>query len=153
MRLLTGSSCSRQLPFPFAGDLYGALSFEGMRNQSHPVKIGERLLKDYIYRPAEQLFDIENDPNEIVNLAEKPEYQEDLLKCRKMLEDWQRDTADQWLIRDGMSLGVVYNHLENGLPIPDRFDLDVENPGTKDVPLVKKEDGIPSLRPGGGRPG
>ena len=134
-----------QLPFPFGGDLYGALSFEAMRNQQKPVKLGERLLTDYIHRPPEQLFDIENDPSEVYDVADNPEYQEVLLDCRRKLENWQRMTNDQWLFRDGVSLGCVNRHINHGLKIPDRFDFDAENPGTKEVPLVQKKDKLPHM--------
>ena len=139
-----------QMPFPFGADLYGALSFEAMRNFQPDgpknVKLGHRLIKDYIHRPPEMLFDVENDPNEIHNLASKPEYEKQLLKMRCQLEEWQRETGDQWLFRDGISLGCVDRHLRNGCKIPDRFDFDVSNPGSNDVPLVKKKDRLEYLK-------
>ena len=120
-----------KLDFPFAGDLYGALSWEGIRNMPGPIKIGERPLKDYIQRPPELLFDMENDANEVHNLADKPEYAATLKELRDTLENWQRETEDPWLIRDGQSVRVLYNHLDAGLKLPDRFDFDVDNPGNK----------------------
>ena len=138
-----------QMPFPFGGDLYGALSFEETRNHQPDgpanVKLGQRYLKDYIHRPPEMLFDIENDPNELHNLADNPEYHSQLLGMRQKLESWQRETGDQWLFRDGISLGCVWRHLKHGLKMPDRFDFDVEDPGTDDKPLVQKNDGMPHL--------
>lgn len=136
-----------QLPFPLAGDLYSALSFEGMRNQQPPpVKIGGRLLTDYIHRPPEMLFDIQNDACELRDLSQVEGFRGVLAELRRRLEDWQRSTADQWLLRDGVSLAVVYNHLEAGLRVPDRFDFDVRAPGNRESPIVRREDGIPSLR-------
>ena len=137
---------SWQTPFPFGTDLYGALSFEAMRNHQPEgpgaVKIGKRPLKDFIHRPAEMLFDIKNDPMELDNLADKPEYQDKLLEMRKTMEQWQKDTGDQWLFKDGLSLGLVGRHIMNGCKVPDRFDFDVDNPGTEDCLLVKKQDRI-----------
>ena len=135
-----------QLPFPFGTDLYGALSFEAMRNHQPEgpgaVKIGERPLKDFIHRPAELLFDIANDPMELHNLAEEKEYEGVVGEMRNKLEQWQRDTGDQWLFRDGLSLGLVGRHIANGCKVPDRWDFDVEKPGSNDCVLVKKQDRV-----------
>ena len=45
-------------------------------------------------RPAEELFDVEKDPLQLLNLASVPEYQEVLRKMRKMLNNWRTDTGD-----------------------------------------------------------
>ena len=47
---------------------------------------------------------------------------------RKAMEDWQRETNDPWLYRDGVSLRAIAKHVEAGLDVPDRFDLDPEDP-------------------------
>lgn len=111
-----------QLPFPFSGDLYGSISWEAMRRQD-PVTIGARLLDAYVHRPAEELYDLETDSGEVKNLAGDPPHAELLAELRVMLETWQRETDDPWLFRDGISVRAVRHHLEQGLVIPDRFDL------------------------------
>ncbi|KKY21959.1 putative n-sulfoglucosamine sulfohydrolase [Diplodia seriata] len=125
-----------KLDFPMAMDLYASLSFEGMRNASPPM-IGKRKFKDYIQRPAEELYDLEQDPLELENLSGRSEFQGTLGEMRKALEEWQMATKDLWLWRDGTAVvrytGSHYNYSREGLRIPDRFDLDVENPGTQDV--------------------
>ncbi|CAH0055963.1 unnamed protein product [Clonostachys solani] len=120
-----------QLDFPFPGDLYGALSWEGMRN-AEPAMIGKRPVANYIRRGPEELFDLEADTEEVRNLAKEPEYQEQLLECRKALEQWQLETEDPWYFRDGISTRVIFNHIDAGMKMPDRWDFDVENPGSKD---------------------
>ena len=57
-----------RLDFPFASDLYASYKFEGMKN-SGTVMVEQRTLKDYLFRPDKELFDLENDPDEIRNLA------------------------------------------------------------------------------------
>lgn len=42
----------------------------------------------------EQLFDMENDPGEMVNLAGEEQYQEELDRHRKLLRDWIDQTDD-----------------------------------------------------------
>ena len=39
----------------------------------------------------EELFDIRNDPIEVFNLGEKPEYSDILASLRKMCDDWIRE--------------------------------------------------------------
>ena len=126
-----------RLDFPFAADLYASLTFEGIRNMDGPVMIGGRQLKDYIFRPAEELFDLEEDPHELHNLASIPAHKDVLLELRRKLEDWQRQTKDLWWNRDGVSLTMLARYAKDGLAVPDRLDFDVENPGTKGVPHVQ----------------
>ena len=47
--------------------------------------------------PAEQLFDTEADPHEVVNLAtsDKPEHKAALLKMRAALDTWIAETGDR----------------------------------------------------------
>ncbi|KAM0260079.1 hypothetical protein ACHAQJ_003003 [Trichoderma viride] len=118
-----------KLDFPFSTDLYASLSWEGIRNSQFPIKVGERPLEAYIRRPPEELYDMQQDPREVVNLADNPEYRNILLGYRKELEDWQRLTQDAWLVRDGVSLSEMQGHIDAGLKIPDRFDFDLAAPG------------------------
>ena len=45
-------------------------------------------------RPSEELYDLENDPYEIDNLAKKTEYRSTLGRLRKALDDWRNDFGD-----------------------------------------------------------
>ncbi|KAF5234761.1 hypothetical protein FANTH_11950 [Fusarium anthophilum] len=126
------------LDFPFANDIYGSLTWEDIRNsEDSPKKIGQRNLKDYFFRPAEELYDLELDPHEVMNLAKDPKYKEVLEELRDRLEDWQRRTNDPWLYRDGVSVLLNKHHLDAGLEVPDKWDLDVEHPETKGVAKYK----------------
>lgn len=116
-----------QLDFPFSGDIYGSLSWDAIRRQD-PVMIGQRSLAAYVRRPPEELFDLENDPTEIRNLALEPQAREMLAGFRERLENWQRETNDPWLYRDGVSVRAVQTHLNNGMTLPDRFDFDIDKP-------------------------
>jgi N-sulfoglucosamine sulfohydrolase len=112
-----------QLDFPFSGDLYGSLTWEGVRRTDPPM-IGPRPLSAYLRRPAEELFDLEADPDEVTNLAGDPAHADRLAAMRDRLEAWQRATRDPWLYRDGVSVMAVEHHLAAGLTLPDRFDME-----------------------------
>ncbi len=116
-----------QLDFPFSGDLYGSLSWEGIR-RTRPVMIGKRPLGNYVRRPPEELYDLDADPHEVNNLADDPAQGPRLQGFRDQMEAWQRDTRDPWLYRDGISVMAVAHHLPNGLSLPDRFDFDPDKP-------------------------
>ncbi|MGR3662966.1 MAG: sulfatase family protein [Paracoccaceae bacterium] len=119
-----------QLDFPFSGDLYGSLSWQGIRNQE-PVKIGERPIKNYIHRPPEELYDLQEDPREVKDLSQSATHQDLLLELREKMEIWQRETNDPWLYRDGISLRAIQHHIDEGLEVPERFDFDPDKAGNR----------------------
>lgn len=117
-----------QLDFPFSGDIYGSLSWEGIRNRQ-PVMIGARPLESYIRRPPEELYDLLEDPREVRNLAFEQANHDLILEMRSTLEAWQAETNDPWLFRDGVSLRTIAHHLTSGLEVPKRFDFSLSDPG------------------------
>ena len=130
-------------PFPFAADLYVSYTWEGIRNSANgdgdKIMLGKRPLKSYLRRPAEELYDLENDPDEVHNLASDPEYRKVLVELRARLEKWQMRTGDPFLLRDGVSLPVVKAYVKEGehIDLPDRFDMPLDKPGSIGVPAVK----------------
>jgi N-sulfoglucosamine sulfohydrolase len=46
-------------------------------------------------RPEEELYDTQADPDELVNLAGRPEHASTLAALRRSLETWRRETADR----------------------------------------------------------
>lgn len=128
-----------RLNFPFAADLYGSLSWEDVRN-SETKMIGSRPLRDYFFRPPEELYDLQEDPLEVTNLAGDPAHAEVLKEMGEDLERWQRRTEDAWLYRDGVSVLFVQHHLDAGMRMPDRVDFDVDDLATGP--------GMRSYRPG-----
>ncbi|MBI1928580.1 sulfatase-like hydrolase/transferase [Candidatus Poribacteria bacterium] len=45
-------------------------------------------------RPVEELYDLENDPYELHNLANAPEHRSTLIRMRKALDDWRNEYGD-----------------------------------------------------------
>jgi arylsulfatase A-like enzyme len=58
-------------------------------------------------RPAEELFDIENDPQEYINLADKPAYADIKSELAVRLDEWMKSTADPLLA--GRPSGVIHS--------------------------------------------
>ncbi len=122
-----------KLDFPFASDLYSSLTFESVRNMPAPVMVGHRPLKNYIVRPAEELYDLEKDPLEVHNLANEDSHKSLLCELRDELEQWQLRTKDLWLHRDGVSVQALRAYFDDGLNLPDRVEFDADNPSTLNV--------------------
>ncbi|HXG32842.1 MAG TPA: sulfatase [Bryobacteraceae bacterium] len=51
-------------------------------------------------RPAEELYDLRNDPAQLDNVADRREYAAALADCRARLQRWMKDTADPRLTSD-----------------------------------------------------
>lgn len=67
-------------------------------------------------RPAEELFDVRNDPLQLLNLASVPQFQDKLKEMRTLLKNWQKNTGDttpadltpDWYDREtGKALDIV----------------------------------------------
>jgi arylsulfatase A-like enzyme len=64
-----------------------------LKEQGKLNSVQERFLSDF--RPSEELYDIENDPFELKNLAFEKEYELTLKAHAKILEDWILKTDDK----------------------------------------------------------
>lgn len=121
-----------QLDFPFASDLYASLTLEWIRRQASAegsdgdVMVGARSLRQYIKRPVEELYDLDADPLEVQNLAEKPEYAGVLAEMRSDVELWQWKTRDRWLLRDGQSVVALEGYAHQDLKVPGSWGFVVD---------------------------
>jgi N-sulfoglucosamine sulfohydrolase len=86
-----------RLEYPFASDLWAASTWQEV-HRGQKEFYGNRKVKDYLYRPEFELFNLEKDPGEIVNLANDPAYREVLDTMIKKMKDFQIKTKDPWLI-------------------------------------------------------
>ena len=87
------------LPYPFASDLWRASSWQAQFKKGMDASYGKKTVGDYIHRQKFELFDIQNDPNETENLAEKTEYQEILKKYQDTLKAFQKRMHDPWVMK------------------------------------------------------
>ncbi len=85
------------LEYPFASDLWVSSTWQSVyRNGKEHY--GKRQTSRYLHRPEFELYDLESDPDEIVNLAEDARYADLLDTMKASLKRWQYETEDPWLI-------------------------------------------------------
>ena len=87
------------LPYPFASDLWAAPTWQDVYKRGSDALYGKRTVRDYIHRPAFELYDLETDPHEIHNLAEKDEYAGLLAEMKAKLKAFQVRTDDPWILK------------------------------------------------------
>jgi len=63
-------------------------------------------------KPAEELYDLENDPDEVNNLADSPEHRATLERFRKALRQWQLEIGDVGLLPEG----AIHGRSEGSTP-------------------------------------
>jgi N-sulfoglucosamine sulfohydrolase len=85
-----------KLDYSFASDLWESASWQGARRDGLSV-FGARPVDQYIHRPRFELYDLEKDPQEITNLAERPEFRHLVDSFVEKLKAFQKRTDDPWL--------------------------------------------------------
>jgi N-sulfoglucosamine sulfohydrolase len=85
------------LPFPFASDLYRSATWQEAKAKPSDALYGRRTIEAYVHRPQFELYDVEKDPEEVVNLAADPGHAKVLADLKAKLEAFQKRTADPWL--------------------------------------------------------
>jgi len=63
--------------------------------------------------PDEELYDVENDPYEVVNLADEPAFVDQLEEMRNALSTWQDQTTDYGMLED--SPAIVQHFIDYGV--------------------------------------
>jgi len=86
-----------ELEYPFASDLFRSKTWQAVLKR-RSKQFGVRTTKAYLRRPAEELYDLERDPDEVHNLAGDPAYKPVLKDLKERLERMRKETADPWLI-------------------------------------------------------
>ncbi len=86
------------LPYPFATDLWASETWQATlsRGLTH---YGKRPVKNYLERPRFELYDLENDPHEVHNLAGDPAHQPILEDYQNRLRAYQQNTGDPWILK------------------------------------------------------
>lgn len=84
------------LTVPVAGDVARSPSWQAIL-ATPGARLGKRTLEDFLHRPAEELYDLAADPDEVVNLAADPAHARTLDELRAQLAAWRTATHDPWM--------------------------------------------------------
>jgi N-sulfoglucosamine sulfohydrolase len=84
-----------KLDYSFAADLWASASWQGVLRDGL-AQFGARSVEAYVHRPRFELYDLEADPDELVNLADRPEYQELVDSFCAKIKLFQQETEDPW---------------------------------------------------------
>ncbi len=68
------------------------------------TKIGRREIHRFLHRDQVELYDLENDPDELVNLAGLPEHADTRRELSEKLVAWLTETSDPWLVRHRLTM-------------------------------------------------
>ncbi len=81
--------------YPFPSDLFASQTWQGVMRRGDKM-MGRRPVATFLRRPAEELYDLEKDPQELNNLAGSPQHTEVLATCRRKVDEMQAGTRDPW---------------------------------------------------------
>jgi arylsulfatase A-like enzyme len=84
---------------PF-GDIDGGPSKDLLLERRNDPAIAGAFALATAKRPGEELYDLRKDPDQLRNVAGRPEYESERARLAAMLEKWRRDTADPRVMRD-----------------------------------------------------
>jgi N-sulfoglucosamine sulfohydrolase len=87
------------LPFPFASDLWASSAWQDVYRRGPDALYGKRTVRAYMHRPRFELYDLENDPDEVHNLAGQARHTKTLAELKQKLKTFQKDTGDPWLLK------------------------------------------------------
>ena len=66
--------------------------------------IGKRSIEKYLFRDQVELYDLENDPDEVINLANDHKFASIRRELSESLTQWLTETQDPWLFRHRMPM-------------------------------------------------
>ena len=87
---------AHQLPFPIASDLGKSATWQSLVSKTGTGKLGNRPLAQYLKRPQYELFDLQQDPQELHNLITDQKYEAKLNQMIAKLKTFQQKTRDPW---------------------------------------------------------
>jgi N-sulfoglucosamine sulfohydrolase len=90
---------AHQLPYPQASDILNSPSWKAIASRK-PEKMGSRDMATYIRRPAEELYDLDRDPNEVRNIVGDAASAPPLKELREKMAAFRERTRDPWFRKE-----------------------------------------------------
>ncbi len=84
------------LPYPFASDLYESATWQDFLKSGASL-YGKRRVLDYLQRSRYELYDLQNDPDEVDNLAQNAKHKVVFEELAARLKAFQERTRDPWV--------------------------------------------------------
>ncbi|TLD69622.1 sulfatase [Phragmitibacter flavus] len=88
-----------QLPFPFSTDLWSSATWQAQLKKGNDAPFGHITVGQYLQRPEFELYDLEYDPHESLNLASDPDHLETLNALKQKLKTFQQTHRDPWVLK------------------------------------------------------
>jgi N-sulfoglucosamine sulfohydrolase len=85
------------LEYPFASDLWESATWQATIKSGGLY--GKRTVDAYLHRPKFELYDLQNDPHEVKNLADDPQHKDTLDRMKAKLKAFQKQTKDPWILK------------------------------------------------------
>ena len=86
------------LEYPFASDLWESSTWQAALQRGDKF-YGKRSIDAYLHRSEFELYDLDEDPYEIKNLAGDAKYEKLLGELKEKLKSFQKRTNDPWIIK------------------------------------------------------
>jgi N-sulfoglucosamine sulfohydrolase len=86
------------LTYPTPSDLQYSVTMAAITAMDPPV-LGKRSWEAYRHRDVMELYDLDNDPDELRNLAGHPDFQVVRQELEERLRTFQRDSGDPWIVK------------------------------------------------------
>lgn len=86
------------LEYPFASDLFASATWQSVLTSGSDT-YAKRKIDAYLHRPKFELYDLETDPHEVVNLADSSKHAEVLAELKGKLKAFQKRTKDPWILK------------------------------------------------------
>jgi N-sulfoglucosamine sulfohydrolase len=93
---------SRENPFPY-GDIRSKVIFDMVQQNKEGSAI-DGAMDRALEPPLFELIDLQNDPAELTNLADNPEYAPVVERLKKRIVAWQEETADPLRIPENLKM-------------------------------------------------
>lgn len=76
------------------GDIDGSRTKQYMRDHQSDPGVHELYVSSFEKRPAEELYDLRNDPDQMRNLADDPAYSSAKKRLGQQIDQWMKETQD-----------------------------------------------------------